>query len=39
MADNLPTPPRSEMPKALNLVEAAGLEGDGTPTVYSIAIA
>lgn len=37
-AQNLPIPPRTEMPKALNIVSAAGLEDDMTPTVYSIAI-
>lgn len=37
-AENLPVPPRIEMPKALNLMEMAGLENDHTPTVFSIAI-
>lgn len=37
-AQNLPIPPRTEMPKALNVVSAAGLEDDHSATVYSIAI-
>lgn len=37
-ADNLPIPPRLEMPAAVNLVKIAGLEDDKLPTVYSIAI-
>lgn len=37
-AENLPIPPRTEMPKGLNVVSAAGLENDKMPTVYSIAI-
>lgn len=35
---DLPTPPRTDMPTALNLVTAAGLEDDRQQTVYSIAI-
>ena len=35
---NLPVPPRHEMPKALDLIEKAGLENDKIPTVYSIAV-
>ena len=35
---DLPTPSRSEMPAALNLVDAAGLAEDRQHTVYSIAI-
>lgn len=38
MAADLPVPPRTEMTKALNLVEAAGLQNDVRNTVYSIAI-
>lgn len=38
-AQNLPTPPRTEMRDSLDVVKAAGLEDDRTPTVYSIAIA
>ena len=38
-AQNLPTPPRTEMQPSINLAKAAGLEDDKTPTVYSIAIA
>ncbi len=37
-AQNLPVPPRYEMPDGLNVVSAAGLEDDKMPTVYSIAI-
>lgn len=37
-AQDLPIPPRTEMPKSLNVVSAAGLEDDKAPTVYSIAI-
>ena len=37
-AENLPTPPRVEMAKCLNMAQAAGLEDDMAPTVYSIAI-
>lgn len=37
-ATNLPIPPRSNLPKALNLVSAAHLEKDTERTVYSIAI-
>ncbi|MBQ9001770.1 MAG: hypothetical protein IJ087_07965 [Eggerthellaceae bacterium] len=35
---DLPTPSRNEMPAALNLIDAAGLEDDRQNTVYSIAI-
>ena len=38
-AQNLPTPPRTEMRDSLDVVKAAGLEDDRNPTVYSIAIA
>ena len=38
MATDLPVPPRTEMSKALDLVEAAGLQNDVQSTVYSIAI-
>lgn len=37
-AQNLPVPPRAEMPAAISLVKTAGLEKDQIPTVYSIAI-
>jgi len=37
-AADLPVPPRTEMSRAINLVEAAGLQGDVQNTVYSIAI-
>ena len=35
---DLPTPTRAEMPAALNLIAAAGLQEDRRQTVYSIAI-
>ena len=35
---DLPTPSRNEMPAALNLIDAAGLQDDRRNTVYSIAI-
>ena len=35
---DLPNPPRSEMPDALNLITAAGLQDDHHHTVYSIAV-
>ncbi len=35
---DLPTPSRSDMPAALNLIDAAGLEDDRQNTVYSIAV-
>ena len=35
---DLPAPSRTEMPNALNLVDAAGLEEDRQQTVYNIAI-
>jgi len=35
---DLPTPTRAEMPVALNLIAAAGLQKDRRQTVYSIAI-
>ena len=38
MATDLPVPVRSERPKALSVIENAGLEIDTTKTVYSIAI-
>ena len=37
-AENLPTPGRKDMPQALNIVKAAGLEEKRNPTVYSIAV-
>ena len=37
-ATDLPAPARRDMPKALDLVKAVGLEKDRRPTVYSIAI-
>lgn len=37
-ATDLPTPPRNDMPTALNLITAAGLEEDTDSTVYSIAV-
>ncbi len=37
-AEDLPTPVRREMPKAINLAEAAGLGDDHGRTVYSITI-
>ena len=37
-ATDLPVHPRPEMPKALNPVEAAGLQEDTRKTVYSVAI-
>ena len=38
IATDLPVPPRTEMSKAINPVDAAGLQNDVQPTVYSIAI-
>lgn len=38
VAEDLPVPSRQEMPKALNLAEAAGLRIDQEKTVYSITI-
>ena len=38
MATDLPVPPRTEMSRAVNPVEAAGLRDDVQGTVYSIAI-
>ena len=35
---DLPTPSRSSLPKALDLIASAGLEGDRRRTVYSVAI-
>lgn len=35
---DLPSPPRSEMPTALNLIKAAGLQDDHRQTVYSVAV-
>lgn len=35
---DLPTPDRSDMPKALNLVDVAGIEDEGKSMVYSIVI-
>lgn len=37
-AENLPTPGRTDLSRALNVVRAAGLEAKRNPTVYSIAI-
>ena len=37
-AEDLPAPKRQDMPKALNPLEAAGLQDDQEKTVYSIAI-
>lgn len=37
-ATDLPAPVRSELPKALNIIENAGLQDDTTKTVYSISI-
>jgi len=37
-ASNLPTPARSDLPKALNIIENAELQNDTLKTVYSIAI-
>jgi len=37
-ATDLPTPPRNDMPTALNLITAARLEEDTDSTVYSIAV-
>ena len=37
-ASALPVPTRSQMPKALNLIEKAGLQDDKVKTVYSVAI-
>lgn len=38
IATDLPTPVRSELTKALNFIENAGLQNDTTKTVYSIAV-
>ena len=38
MAADLPTPARSQLPKALNLIDMAGLQDDRMKTVYSVAI-
>ena len=38
LATDLPIPARSQTPKALNLIEKAGLQDDQTKTVYSVAI-
>lgn len=38
LAMDLPAPVRSELPKALNVIENAGLQNDTTKTVYSISI-
>ena len=38
IATDLPAPVRSELPKALNVIENAGLQNDTTKTVYSISI-
>jgi hypothetical protein len=38
IATDLPAPVRSELTKALNVIENAGLQNDTTKTVYSIAI-
>ena len=37
-ASDLPTPARSDLPKALNIIENAELQNDTLKTVYSIAI-
>ena len=37
-ATDLPVPSRAELPKALNIIENAGLQSDNTKTVYSVAI-
>lgn len=37
-ANDLPVPPRSELPKALNIIENADLQNDAVKTVYSVAI-
>ena len=37
-ATNLPVPPRTQLPKALNLSNMAGLQDDLVQTVYSVAI-
>ena len=37
-AADLPAPVRSDLPKALNVIENAGLQNDTTKTVYSISI-
>jgi hypothetical protein len=38
LATDLPTPVRSDLPKALSIIENAGLQNDTVKTVYSIAI-
>ena len=38
IASELPTPARSDLPKALNIIENVGLQNDTVKTVYSIAI-
>ena len=35
---DLPVPKRTELPKSLNLIEAAGLQNDTRRTVYSVAV-
>ena len=37
-ANDLPVPPRTQLPKALSLIEKAGLQEDQLKTVYSVAI-
>lgn len=38
IATGLPVPPRAQLPKALNIIENAGLQDDRIKTVYSVAI-
>lgn len=38
VASDLPTPARADLPKALNIIENAGLQNDTVKTVYNIAI-
>ena len=38
IATELPTPVRADLPKALNVIENAGLQNDTVKTVYSISI-